>query len=308
MDSLSDVLAQFRVSSTVFSRAELRAPWAVHTSGLNRGIFHAVVRGRGWLALEGAQEQAVPFSTGDVVVLPHGHAHVMSSDPALPPVPITELIETGDSNVDVLRVDGGGMRTELVCGSIEFAHATGHPLLSQLPHFMHVRAEDATLGGWLSEIVRLLSEEVTHDRPGASTLTARLADVVVVQALRAYIASLPPGEGGWLGALNDPDIRRALALLHSHPQETWTTKTLAHKVGMSRSSLYARFSALVGDPPGRYLTRWRIHLAARALREEKLTVGEAALRVGYESEASFSKAFKTLLGQSPGAWRKAANY
>src|SRR5207253_4752553 len=205
-----------------------------------------------------------------------------------------------------VRHGGGGAETALICGSFRFEGSRTHPLLSVLPPLIHIQGDGGASSRtteWLSTTLRFLAAEARHPRPGAETLISRLTDVVFVQALRAWIESQPEGVGGWLGALRDRQIAAALGQIHRQPERDWSVARLASTVGMSRSSFAARFTALVGEAPLAYLTRWRMHLAGELLRGRDLSVSEIAGRVGYESEAAFSKAFKREAGISPGAYR-----
>jgi AraC-like DNA-binding protein len=161
---------------------------------------------------------------------------------------------------------------------------------------------------WLQMTLRLLTTEMQNSRPGSETLVTRLLDIIFVQALRTWIESLPPEQNGWLSALRDPKIGTALGLMHREPQRSWSVETLASEVAMSRSPFAARFTALVGEPPLAYLTGWRMHLAETLLTRDGLNVGEVAGRIGYESEAAFSKAFKRHFGQSPLAHRRQTQF
>ena len=135
-------------------------------------------------------------------------------------------------------------------------------------------------------------------------MITRLADILVIQAIRAWIAHDPSARSGWLGALRDPQIGRAIALVHRDPGRTWTLASLAGAVGMSRSAFSARFTELVGEPAMHYVARAKMHAATTWLKEERATLGELAGRLGYESEAAFSRAFKRLIGVAPGAARR----
>ena len=150
-----------------------------------------------------------------------------------------------------------------------------------------------------------MSHELEQGGPGAEIVLTRLADVILVYALRKHIDSLPHGDGGWLGALCDPQLSKALGHIHHEPDERWTAGNLATKVGMSRSAFFSKFTEIVGEPPGQYLTRWRMHLATQALKKESVSLAEVAYQVGYNSERSFSKAFKRIVGRSPSIYRKA---
>lgn len=308
MDALTSVLSTLSLRSSVFARAELFAPWAVHTRGLSGGIFHAVVKGRAVVRLD-RDGKSVPLSEGDVAVIPHGEAHVMADAPGTPPVPIAGRVRpcpTGGAGL--LALDGGGAECRLVCGRFEFDRHATHPLVALLPPLIHLRRNDPAIGAWLAPTLALMASELEHGAPGAGVVLTRLSDVLVVHALRAHVASDTPAPAGWLRALRDAHVGRALGLVHARPAEPWTASSLAAKVGLSRSVLYERFTELVGEPPARYLLRWRMHVAEKSLSDDaRVGVGEVAAKVGYGTEAAFAKAFKRFTGQTPGAWRRRAD-
>lgn len=306
MDALTDVLRTLRLSSTLFCRAEVTAPWSVHTRGMAAGIFHAVVRGQCFILLD-SDRIPRPLRGGDLAFLPFGDAHVMCSDPKAPTRPIRELVRPAqDGELGLLQTGGGGAPTSILCGRFDFERAETHPLFSLLPRLLVVLAEEPATASFMQTTLSFMAAELSRGAPGVETVLTRLTDVLVVQALRAHVAALPPGTGGWLGGLRDPQIGRALGLLHREPREPWTADSMAARVGMSRSAFFARFTRLTGEPPAQYLTRWRMHLAAHALRTDGLSVAEVADRVGYGSEAAFSKAFKRWAGTAPGEYRSAA--
>ena len=157
---------------------------------------------------------------------------------------------------------------------------------------------------WIASTLRFMAAEAREPRLGGETVITRLADILVIQAIRSWIEQDPAAQTGWLGALRDPQIGRAISLIHRDPARTWTVASLADEVAMSRSAFAARFAELVGEPPMHYVTRWRMHAAVTWLREDDATLGELALRLGYQSEAAFSRAFKRFMGLSPGAVRR----
>lgn len=203
-----------------------------------------------------------------------------------------------------MRGGGEGAETRLVCGSFRFERRDAHPLLELLPPLIHLRPAEAPAAEWLEATLRFLAWETREAKPGTETIVSRLTDVVFVQVLRAWIEALPEGRGGWLGALRDRQVGAALALVHRAPERDFTNASLAAAVGMSRSRFAARFSALVGEPPLAYVSRWRLETAAGLLRDGALSLGEVAERVGYDSEAAFSKAFRRRFGSPPGAYRR----
>lgn len=306
MDALTDVLRAVRLGGTVFARAEVCSPWAVHTTGAPTGIFHAIVRGSA-ICIPAGDAAPIHLAAGDVVLLPHGDGHTMCDSLATPAVPIRERItKVEGEDVGQLRIAGDGPATTILCGSFALERGGAHPLLGVLPRVLLVRGDDGPLSEWVGTTLRMMARELDERSPGAETVITRMTDLLMVYALRAHIARLGPGQGGWMGGLKDPQVGRALAVIHRQPRDPWDVPSLAARAGMSRSGFSARFTELVGEPPAQYLTRWRIHLAERALRSEPATVAEIASRVGYGSEVAFSKAFKRFTGSPPGEYRRAA--
>lgn len=304
-DALTDVLDSIRMRGSIFSRAALSAPWGVESGRLPTGIFHAVVRGRAWARLADDGEP-VELGRGDIVLMPFGDNHLMTDVPGRPTRSLPSQTTVDERGMGHLVVDGGGARTSLICGTMTFDRAGAHPVLSTLPRLIHVSDEDGHLVDIVETIIRLIADEVDNHVAGAETVVARLTDVLIVYVLRQYVDTLPESEVGWLAALRHPPIRDALGLIHRHPDRNWAAAELAQKVGMSRSAFFSRFRETVGETPGDYLTRWRIHTATRLLREEDLSVAATARRVGYQTEASFSNAFVRVMGVRPGAFRRAA--
>jgi AraC-like DNA-binding protein len=309
VDVLTDVLQTVRVSSVCYGRVELGPPWGIAVDRSETASFHVVLRGSCWLEVEGRADQ-VPLTSGDLFALPHGHRHTLRDAPDRPTRPIGELIgrECSASVGGTLRIgdpDGVGTST-LVCGAFHFEDRRNNPLLNVLPPLVLIRGEDGRAVHWLEPTLQFMACEAASGRPGARTVISRLADILFIQIVRGFLASTPETRRGWLRALSDPQIGTALSLVHQQPHHPWTVATLASKVGMSRSTFAGRFAELVGEPPLHYVTRWRMQKAAALLREGSATLGDIADRVGYESEAAFSKAFKRWVGSAPGAYRKAA--
>lgn len=289
----------------MFSRASLSAPFGVESGDMTRGVFHAVVQGSAWarLADEGDPVELAP---GDVIVFPFGDNHLITDAPGSAHRPIAELTSTDPGGLGHLLVEGGGARTSLVCGHISFESGEAHPVFSMLPPMIHVRDREGRIVSVVETVIGLIADEVDDPVPGSETVIARLTDVLIVLLLRAYIRDLEPGEAGWLGALGDPGLREAIGQIHRRPEYPWTAGELAEFAGLSRSAFFTKFGELVGETPAEYLTRWRIHLAARQLREEGISVAAAGRRVGYRTEAAFSNAFLRVMGLRPGAYRASA--
>ena len=188
----------------------------------------------------------------------------------------------------------------VVCGVVRFDHPAADRLVKLLPKVIAVDAWSSPEVEWIQSTLRLMAIEARERRPGGETVITRLADILVIQAIRSWIASDPAAQTGWLGALQDKQIGHAIALVHREPARPWTIESLANEVAMSRSAFAARFTEQVGEPVMHYVARWRMHVALTWLKEEGTAVSEMASRLGYESEAAFSRAFKRFLGFSPG--------
>lgn len=299
-DPLGAALHHLRMDGAWYFRSELTEPWRLDLPPMADCLwFHVVTAGRYWLSVPGQPPRQV--SPGELVLVPHGQGHELCSEPGLPAPPVIQDIphEYVSERYAILRHGGGGVPTSLVCGAVRFDHPTGYGLMARLPRLMAVAdpALDATL--------RLLAAEARELRPGGETVITRLADVLVIQAIRSWLGSDPAARAGWLGALRDPQVGRAVALVHREPARAWTVASLASAVAMSRSAFAARFTELVGEPVMQYVTRWRMHVAVGRLRSGEASVAAVARQLGYQSEAAFSRAFKRIAGVSPGSVRRA---
>jgi AraC-like DNA-binding protein len=191
-----------------------------------------------------------------------------------------------------------------LCGALHFGATADHPLLSALPPVVLVRADGERPLPWLRTQLETVTCEARSGRPGGEAMIVRLAEMLFIQALRQQLGDLPPGAAGWLGALRDAALARALGAIHRRPEHPWTVAALAAEAGLSRSHFAERFAAVVGRPPLTYLAEWRMHRGRALLGEGRLRVGEVARRVGYGSEAAFSTAFRRATGGPPSAVRR----
>jgi AraC-like DNA-binding protein len=301
-DPLGEALHFLRMNGAFYCRSELTAPWGLTMPAMPGYVwFHVATSGGFELAAEDGEARRL--APGDLALVPHGEGHVLLSEPGAPAPGILDLErEAVSERYEVLRHGGGGEPATLICGAVRFEHPAARQLLQSLPAIVHVEAA----GAWMDGTLRLMAAEARELRPGGEAVITRLGDILVIQAIRRWIETDPAARRGWLGALQDPQIGRALTLVHREPARDWTVAALAGEVAMSRSAFAARFTELVGEPAMAYLARWRMHLALSALREEGATVGELADRLGYRSEAAFSRAFKRIVGVAPGAARQAA--
>jgi len=305
-DVLTDVLETVRVGAACYGRVEAAAPWGIGVPADEEDAkFHVVLSGECWLDVEG--QDPIHLQGGDLVALPHGHAHALRDVPGSPIQPLSALITTVSGKCQPsITMGGDGASATLVTGSFHFEDRRNNPLLSVLPPVIVLPGEMSRNVHWLEPTLKFIACEAASGRPGAQTVVSRLADVLFIQIVRGYLASLPPGASGWLGALGDAQIGSALGLIHQSPELDWTVQSLAARVAMSRSAFASRFARLVGEPPLAYVTRWRMQKAAGLLRQSSSTLADIAERVGYDSEAAFSKAFKRAVGSAPGAYRRAA--
>jgi AraC-like DNA-binding protein len=299
-DLLSDSLALLRIRGHVGSRTEAKAPWGLQLPA-NDSYFHVIERGSCALQLDGAAD-AIRLETGDAVILPHGHAHRLSDAPGRKVVSLAKALQ--GQRDGVVRLGANGAATDIICGAFRFDSAAGHPLLESLPPLMHLRGVSMQAVESRELAQRLLIHEVRNPHLGAEATVARLVELLFVQAVRGWIDAQPEGTGGWLVALRHPAIRAVIGKMHASPAREWTVAELAAEVGVSRSGLSALFRRLVGVSPMAYLARWRLLLAARILRDEGLSIREAADRVGYDADAAFSRAFKRQFGVAPGTYRE----
>ena len=306
MDPLTDILQDLRLESSFYAHSDLRAPWGLAFAVKDGPSFHVIVAGHCWLRFD---TEKIPLHAGDLVLLPHGVDHQLASALDGPAIPLEELpSERIGNNAALLRYEGDGERSLLICGGVRFAGPIAHPLMELLPQFLllprEVDQERKQEDKWLDATLTMLGAEALSLRPGHVAMMTRLADILVLQTIRAWLECEINRQPGWLGALHDPDIGRALVLIHRRAEERWTVSSLAKEIHLSRSVFSERFSRLVGISPMQYVTWWRMHLASSWIREELLSSSEVAYRLGYSSEAAFSRAFKRHLQVSPGAIRR----
>ena len=334
MDILSEVLRVVRLSGAIHFWGEFRAPWSFMTAPPDMVTarlkvpagsvtpFHVFVDGNCWIRT--GDHPPIKVGSGDIIVFPHAHQHVMASDLHLEPVPFASIYAPAEQQLTVLRHGGGGEIARFICGYLH-ADQQFDPLLSSLPAALCVRADGEALAldsmsksewqsqpieqrqevEWWRASVGYLVSEAGMPGPGNRAVLARLAESLFVQVLRWQLRYSASASGGWLAGLHDPQVSRVLRLLHALPDRGWTVDELAKEAGMSRAALAKRFVTLVGQSPIQYLAEWRMHLARQLLRESGLGVGEIAGRVGYESEAAFNRAFHRLVGTPPATWRQA---
>lgn len=299
-DPLSKLLATAGVRGSLISRAELGVPFGVVAQSQPRAVFHVPVRGSAVVEATGRVE---PFGPGDVVVLPRGAAHTIRDASGTVRCAIEELPRRrAEGRLPVLLDGRERVDLDLLCGTFQLGAPADRWLLDGLPELVVVRGTMET-ADYLRATVALLNGEVARGGPGADIVSDRLVEVLVVHVLRGFARE--SGEVGWFAGVADPSIGRVLRAVHQDPSADWSLDRMARVAALSRTRFVARFRERVGQPPNAWLTRWRIAVAQRALRDGA-PVSEAATRTGYASEASFTRAFKRVSGHTPSAWRRAA--
>lgn len=302
-DPMGEVLHLLRLTGTLYCRATLTDPWGIDMPPLvDSMMFVIVTAGQCWLELDGEITQ---LRQGSMVLLPHGTAYRLLSAPGAKAEPLFDIpCDRISERYEIMEYGGGGAITRATAAVVQFDHVTGKRLVSLLPRLLRIDAWDEDVGAWLQSTLALFAREASTLRPGGETVLTRLADILVIQAIRSWLDGAPDAREGWLAALRDRQLGRALALIHRHPERDWTVAGLAREAGMSRSAFAARFSEMVGQPAMQYLTQWRLQLARARLLEGDEPVGVVAERAGYQSEAAFGRAFKQLFGSPPGILRR----
>jgi AraC-like DNA-binding protein len=315
MDVLSEVLRIVRLEGALFFNAEFSAPWCISeprsteiASYLSPEaghliLYHFLTEGRGYVRLsDGRREELV---AGDIVILPHGDAHLLGNgSPEKPVDSLRTFSKNLTDGLKLVRFGGGGEITRFVCGYLVCDPRLSELFLAGLPPMLKVHITQEPSGQWLEHSIRFSVDEGDESCAGSHLLLAKLSEVLFIETLRRYINGLPEEQTGWLAGARDPFIGRALALLHKEPAHPWTVANLARRVGLSRTRLAERFRHFLGESPMAYLTKWRLKLGAEILLSTEQSVAEVAEAVGYCSEAAFNRAFKREFDSPPAQFRR----
>jgi len=302
-DPLGEVLQLLQLTGVLYCNAQLTDPWGIEVPQLP-GVMNVevVTSGHCWIEVEG--ETPVFMPEGSLVMIPRGNRHILrgnAGDKAtwLEDIPVERI---GD-RFENMRFGGGGRLTQITYYGVRFDPYLADRLIRLLPAMLHLRTHIDD-GSWLQSTIQFIAQEARQRLPGSETVITRLADILVIQAIRTWIESMRKEEQGWIAALHDRQIGRAMSLMHRQPARDWRVESLALEIGMSRSGFSARFTSMVGESVKQYLTGLRMQLAHRELRETTDTLAKIAERVGYRSEPAFNRAFKREVGVPPGAVRK----
>lgn len=302
VDLLSQVLTLIRLRGELIFLADLTAPWALQFDA-GSAYFHVVTEGE--MVVEASDGRRAHAVAGDLLVLPQGRGHVIGIDGTKPVALRDVLAEQVREDSLSVRLGGNGPLCRLVTGAFRFEGDNMPSMLAVLPSVIHIpRTLRADEEGWLEGIAGFLLAEARASHPGAALMISRLIDILVIRAMRIWVRTSPPENRGWLGALADARISRALKAIHDEPFRQRTVAELAGLAGMSRSSFADRFATLIGAAPLHYQTRWRLLLANEMLKRADTRVSDVARRIGYDSDAAFSRAFKAQFGHPPAMARR----
>jgi len=307
MDALADLLTTIRLHTSAYFCSDFNTAWSMQIPADGSGLFHTLLDGQCWLKLD-SNPDPIRLETGDIVAFPSGGAHRISSHLDMDALPAERVLSgIRHDNNPFYDPDAApetcAVQNTLMCGAFKYDSSIEHPFIRDLPCFIHIRAKDTPELDWLRSLVTVVSVESRESKPGSEVIVDRLTEVLFIQLLRVYMQS-HPHKAGYLLALNDAKIGKALNLIHANQTADLNVDQLASSVALSRSAFSERFARLVGEAPKTYLQRWRFEKAKKALRFGDSGLLEIALNSGYSSEAAFSKAFKQHVGQSPGSYRK----
>lgn len=314
MDVLSEVLKVVKLQGAMFYNGEFSAPWSFHSppscnvapfvsaSASHVIVYHLLTEGHASARLEDGER--IDLATGDIVIFPHGDAHILENGAAAKVVDMEkELARIFSQGLKLSRQGGGGETTKFVCGFMACEPRLSQVFLSGLPPVFKVSIRNDASGRWLENSIRFSVNEAGASRAGGEAVLAKLSEVLFVETLRTYIAHLPADQTGWLAGARDSEVGKTLALMHRNPAHPWTIASLAKQAGVSRSVLAERFRHYLNEPPMAYLTRWRLQLGAQMLASTSYSVAQIASEVGYESEAAFNRAFKREFETPPARFR-----
>ncbi len=301
MDPLTDIFTVLHVKSVTYKQLEATAPWGLNIGSYLDAKFGIVIRGTCWITPALDHEKPTLLTEGDGYIVAHGTPYMLHDSPKTPARDFLEVINEQQGSSIVYG--GGGTSTSLIGGRFLFDGPGRQSLTNFLPSFLHIRTNQ-TQATALQATLQLLASEMTSGGLGSQLVINRLADVFFVQAIRAYIASKECCVQGWLAALADPSIGAILTTMHQQLEYPWTVELLAKTIGLSRSAFALRFKQLVGEAPMEYITRWRMYKASNLLREPEKNLQFVANMVGYDSDSAFNKAFKRIIGMTPGEYRR----
>lgn len=315
MDALSDVLRIMRLKGGVFLHGEFHDPWCISVKVEPRSCsrylgetahvipYHYVLEGRMQVRMDDGL--AFEMEPGESVMFPRNDVHALGSDITRPPLPSRDYVKNPiEGGLASIAIGDGGAPTRIVCGFLGAEDIRGNPVVNALPAALRLQMRDGSAGDWIRSSFHHAAEQIAAGHMGSEVALGKLSELLFVEAIQRYVQTLPEQQTGWLAGLKDPYVSRALALLHARIAAPWTVDALSREVGLSRSALAERFGAVLGMPPMQYLANWRIHVAAHELVSSGKSILHIAQEVGYDLEASFTRAFKRTMGTPPATFRR----
>lgn len=299
MDALSTVLEATRLNCIVYSNLPLAAPWGLDVVKDENSQFWRLVSGN--CTIGSPDGSIIEMAEGDLVFVPHGSAHWIADKATSLRMPSPEFVKARRAGIPVFN--SNGEVTTLVAGHFEFDYQPLHPFLKDLPPIIHIKQFGTENQLLLKQVTQLMLEELSNERPGSKVMLKCLSEIMFVNIIRAYLEQAAPGSG-FLSALNDSRISKALKLIQDLPGNDWTLETLSAEVGMSRSVFFNQFKKFVRETPLSYLTNWRIRNAQKLLMTDNSNISEITMNVGYQSEAAFNRIFKAKTGKTPAVYRR----
>jgi AraC-like DNA-binding protein len=317
MEALSDIMHVSQITGAIYLHAQFKAPWCLTSQvvpgfyapllGANSHLipYHYIMEGSVRFRIDEDAQGEVLLKQGDVIMLPHNQLHRMGSDLDLTPVAVRDIIQAsaGERSFSI-RHGGQGEAARMVCGFLGYAGGGNNPLISLLPPYLKLNFNDCGRAEWIRSTFQYAADEVDAGRFGTRTMLSKLSELLFSEAIRQYAGNCREERCGWPAALRDPYIARSLAMFHANIARPWTVEELAREVGLSRSAVAGRFVRLIGVAPMRYLSFCRMQVAARKLAGGRESLSQIADAVGYDSEAAFSRAFKSTFGSAPATWRR----
>jgi AraC-like DNA-binding protein len=303
VDPLSEVFGSLRIQDAVYRRFEATAPWGARYSG-DVGLrirFALMVRGSAFLKFK-SQRQMISVSGGDLCLfILNNEPFTMMDHPRSAVAEFSEIRKLSAGGV--IRYGGGGPLTSLVTGSFGISKF-GAPLISRiLPHFLHLRLEQNRSRTFQS-VLDILAEETAEPGIASTCLISCLYELLFVYAIRGYASSSAAPPKGWLAAISDKHLSKAIEAMHADVERSWSVASLAREARMSRSAFALKFKQLLGQTPLEYLTQLRMYRASAMIRSNHTSFSEVASAVGYGSESSFSRVFKREMGVAPREYRR----
>jgi len=303
MDLLGDILSTLELRSSLYFRAELTAPFSIAVPE-DRNVIRFHVANEGPCRIKLSSGESTDFIAGDLVLVPHGAAHVLSDSSAGPSVPLTNVLkESGFDGTGPLVFGGGGRKTVIVCGYFAFGQEIMHPVINSLPRVMHVRGQGEHNYVWLEQLLAYMNTESQACADAWTEITKRVAEILFIYTLREFVRT-QPNSAGALAALSDHRIAKSLQAMHADPSAEWTLDRLAELSAMSKTTYSETFRRMMGVTPINYVVSWRMHKARALIEHSEKSIQTIALEVGYDSESAFSRVFKEYFGAPPGRFRR----